>query len=310
MKFDFIKNFKWFIGASGVIILAAIIVTVFAGGLVLGIDFTGGTMITLAMNEEFSLDTLEEVTREQVSSEVRVSYSGSDGAIVYINDRDVDADLKDEVRGKITDAIVAAYPSTVIEYIDSVGPVAGSQLIYNAFMSLALAGVLMLIYIWIRFELLSGVAAVIALLHDVAIMISIVAILRVQINSSFIAAVLTIVGYSINNTIVVFDRIRDNRKVNRTLPFEQVANKSVGETLGRSINTSLTTLITITLVYIFGVASIREFVLPIITGLLAGTYSSIFIVSGLWVRLHNMAAKARKNRAVKSGGKNKKKAKA
>ncbi|MBQ7953406.1 MAG: protein translocase subunit SecF, partial [Clostridia bacterium] len=145
-----------------------------------------------------------------------------------------------------------------------------------------LALVLMLAYITIIFELGSGIAAVISLAHNVLVLLAIYSIFQLNINTTFIAAILTIVGYSINDTIVTFDRIREiNRKVRKT-PFSEIANRGVNKTLTRSINTSVTTLLTIVVLYIVGVTSIKEFALPIIIGIVVGTYSSIFIASPLW----------------------------
>ena len=159
----------------------------------------------------------------------------------------------------------------------------------------------MLIYISFRFEFLSGVAAVIALIHDMGMMICVVCILNIQVNSSFVAAVLTIMGYSINNTIVVFDRIRDNnRRFGSALTRREVVDKSVRETLTRSINTSLTTLLTILCVYILGVTSIREFSLPIIVGLLFGTYSSVLLSGPFWAWCHGLVDRHKENRRLKA----------
>jgi preprotein translocase subunit SecF len=165
--------------------------------------------------------------------------------------------------------------------------VTSGEIITKAFLSVVLAAVLMLVYITIRFELFSGIAAVTALIHDVLIMTAVVCIARVQINSSYIAACLTIVGYSINDTIVLFDRIRENNKQFsiKTMTRADVADISIRQTLSRTINTSVTTLVTILALYVFGVASIREFALPLIVGLISGTYSSIFIASPVWVAL-------------------------
>ena len=150
-----------------------------------------------------------------------------------------------------------------------------------------LAGVLMLIYIAIRFDLNSGLAAVFGLLHDVLMMLAFMVLLRsvVQMNSSYIAAMLTIVGYSINNTIVIFDRIRENVRKLPAAPKEEVVNKSIRECLGRTINTTLTTLMTIVTLYILGVDSIREFALPIIIGIVSGVYSANMINGYVWAFL-------------------------
>jgi len=140
----------------------------------------------------------------------------------------------------------------------------------------------MLLYIAIRFEFWSGIAAVLSLAHNVLILMSIYAIFQLNINTTFIAAILTIVGYTINDTIVTFDRIREITRKVRKVPFTDIVNRGVNETLVRSINASLTTLLTIVILYFVGVQSIKEFALPIIIGILVGTYSSIFIASPLW----------------------------
>ena len=158
------------------------------------------------------------------------------------------------------------------------------ELLTNAILAVSLAIVLMLVYIAFRFEVSSGVAAILALLHDIIIMFSFIVIFHIEIGSTFIAALITILGYSINNTIIIFDRIRENHKsvLNKNMTAADIANRSVKETLLRSINTTVTTLLMIGMVAIIGVPSIRIFALPIIIGLLAGTYSSIFISPSIW----------------------------
>ncbi|MCI8412659.1 MAG: protein translocase subunit SecF [Clostridia bacterium] len=167
---------------------------------------------------------------------------------------------------------------------DIISATVSGELLTNALLAICLSIVLMLVYIAFRFEVSSGVSAIVALLHDIFIMFSFMAIFHIEINSTFIAALITILGYSINNTIIVFDRIRENVKSlyykNSTATF--IANQSIKETLVRSLNTSITTLITIAMVAIIGVPSIRVFALPIIVGLLAGTFSSIFISPSVW----------------------------
>ena len=155
----------------------------------------------------------------------------------------------------------------------------------------------MLLYITVRFEFLSGVSAVAGLLHNILIMIGAYALFKLPVNNSFVAAVLTIVGYSINNTIVIFDRIRENmrgRKKNVTI-FD-VVNRSISETMGRTINSTITTLITIVLIYILGVTTIKEFALPLIIGIIAGAYTSIFIASTFWATWKESAEEAKKVR--------------
>jgi preprotein translocase SecF subunit len=165
------------------------------------------------------------------------------------------------------------------------GPSIGKEIQGKAFLSVIIASLCMLAYITLRFELFFGLAAVAALIHDVLIGVAVYAILNIPINSSFIAAMLTIVGYSINDTIVVFDRIRENIKTTRKSKFEDIIDMSISQTIIRSVNTSVTTLFAITSLYIFGVEAIKDFALPLIIGVVAGTYSSIFIASPIWYLL-------------------------
>jgi len=169
---------------------------------------------------------------------------------------------------------------------DEIGASVSSELTRNSLISLSIAVIAMLIYVAVRFEFKFGVSAIIALLHDILITVAIYAIFNVPVNTPFIVAILTIVGYSINDTIVIFDRIRENiNKMRRSSPAE-VANISVTQTMSRSINTTLTTLFTIIAVNVF-VPSVREFTFPLIIGIACGAYSSIFIASPVWVMLKN-----------------------
>ena len=286
MKFS--KNFKFMILVPAVIILAGIIVGIACGGMNLGIDFTGGTMMTIDMGQDFDSSVVVKAFENQgfAAQDIAVTVSGSGAeaqALVKFPDTN-DGEKENEIRAAVEDEIQASYPDTVVASTERVGAVAGRELVWNAISSVAIACVLMLIYIWFRFELHFGVTAVCALLLDVAVMLSMVTILRLQINSSFIAAVLTIVGYAINDTIVIFDRIRENNKrPGYTMkPKMEIVELSVSSTLSRTINTTITTLLTIVTLYILGVTSIREFALPIIIGLIAGNFTSIFIAPSLW----------------------------
>ena len=284
-NFAFTKFFKFAIALPIAIAVAAVIVLIACGGFNLGIDFTGGTMMTFAMGQDFDLnDVRAQVEAQGITDAVyATSGSGEDAqAIVRMHDLD-DPDRETEIRTAVEEGLQAIYPNAAFLNIDRVGAVAGRELVQNAALSVGITCLLMLCYIWLRFEIHFGVTAVIALVIDVAVMLSMVAILRLQINSSFIAAVLTIVGYAINDTIVIFDRIRENRKkYRREKNAKEIADLSVRETLARTINTTVTTLLTIVTLYILGVDSIREFALPIIVGLIAGNFTSIFIAPSLW----------------------------
>ena len=164
-----------------------------------------------------------------------------------------------------------------------IGPSIGKEIQSKAVVSVIIASIFMLIYISFRFKFTFGISAIIALVHDVLIVIAIYAIFRVPVNSPFVAAILTVVGYSINDTIVVFDRIRENAKLHPKMDKMTLADVSIRQTVTRSINTSVTTLLSILMLYILGVDSIKEFTFPLLVGILSGTYSSIFIASPLWV---------------------------
>ncbi|MBD5131733.1 MAG: protein translocase subunit SecF [Clostridiales bacterium] len=176
---------------------------------------------------------------------------------------------------------------------DLVGATVSTELIFNAVLAVALALIFMLCYIGLRFQLSSGLACILALFHDIIVMFSFMAICHVEINSTFIAALITILGYSINNSIIIFDRVRENMRsiYAKNMSAEAIANKSIRDTLIRSINTTITTLIMILMVAIIGVSDIRIFAFPIIVGLLAGTFSSIFIAPSLWALFQRVGKK-------------------
>ena len=294
---------------SCAVIVIAIIVGIFAGGLNLGIDFTGGSILTVDLGENFDTNVVNSALQANGidPATAQVLRSGDTQAVIRIQELPEGTDDA-AVREGIVNSLKETYANADSGQIEHVGGATTGDIIRNAFLSVIIAAGLMLIYIWIRFELFSGIAAVIALVHDVLIMTAFVCITRMQINSSYIAACLTIVGYSINDTIVVFDRIRENNKKygSSTRTRAQVVDLSINETLPRTINTSLTTLITILAVYLFGVQSIKEFSLPIIIGLISGTYSSIFIASPIWTwllesrdRRHSLKAAASKKSAKK-----------
>ncbi len=284
----FTSKLKITAGISIAIIVIGVICAAVMGGLNLGIDFTGGSLMTIDIKAEYDTNVIKDALAKNGVAESPVVKAGDGYTQAQIRIRDVG---DDETTTTLTDTIMAdvrqTYPDAEMVSVDRVGGVTSSELVRNALLAVVVACVLMLVYIWIRFELYSGIAAVITLAQDVLVMIAFVCIFRIQINSGFIAACLTIVGYSINNTIVIFDRIRDNKKQLglKKLTKDQLANISIKETLTRTVNTSVTTLIMIVCLYIFGVDSIKEFSLPIIVGLLAGTYSSIFLSAPIWAKL-------------------------
>lgn len=261
---------------------------------------------------EFNLEASSyQKTTIDINADRGLGFVISDGGAVIVKFQNGDGDVE-EINNKIRLALMEEFgyislpentdimsldDSTVQSYIDGTnysalianGGVttasASNELMMRSFLALLVAIVLILIYVAIRFELTSGLAAILALFHDIIITSSIMLICRVQINSAFIAALITILGYSINNTIIIFDRIRENVKMSKNLGkinnFE-VADRSVRQTLTRSILTTLTTFIMIFFVTVIGVSDIQEFAFPIMIGILSGFYSSIFLTPGLW----------------------------
>lgn len=294
MKFEMKNHLKPCATVSAVIIVIALVMSMMGMGMNLGIDFTGGTLMTYNMGAEFSVDEVKAALADCGVAEAQIAKTGEDNTQVQI--RIADVENTDDLRDALVENLSASYPA--IEYVDitRVGAVVGGELINNAIKSLTLAAVLMLVYIAFRFDLYSGLAAIIGLVHDVAIMMSFVVILRsfIRVETTFIAALLTIVGYSINNTIIIFDRIRENshKPGVRQLPREQIVNLSVTESLPRTINTTITTLLTVVTLYILGVDSIKQFALPLIIGMVAGVYSANMINGYVWALLMDMRKKA------------------
>lgn len=330
LKLKIVEKFKFFAPISLAIILVGIILMIIPG-MNVGIDFAGGAKVDI--NFGAYLETHSEIKSglvEKVNSTIEAEgfeigstrWSGDDGTTMEVG-------LKYSLNGKtikdkaeqeefinnvktLKEKLVTAvneYNSALDFTVDKISDTAVSgetsqKILVNAIIATIVAVVIMLIYIGFRFTLASGLAAVIALTHDVLIMIALTTIFQVQVNTTFIAAIITIVGYSINATIVIFDRVREVSKLesSKELSDVEIANKSIVDTLGRSILTTVTTLIVIVVLAIvcavMGVSTMGEFALPIIFGLIAGTYSSVFLSASMWVYLRRLGAKI-KNRAKK-----------
>ncbi len=228
----------------------------------------------------------EELDNDAENPETRV--------IVVLNDQ------SSAVRSVLEAEMSSRYPNFTYVSIEHAGAVSSADLVRNALLSLAIALALMLVYIGFRFDLYSGVAALFGLVHDVLMMLAFMTFFRslYQVSSSFIAAILTIVGYSINNTIIIFDRIRETKKrVGMSVPNREIVETSVRASLSRTINTTLTTLFTLVALYVLGVASIREFTFPLIVGMLAGSYSSNLLNGPVWASLMDKAEARKKQKA-------------
>lgn len=265
------------------LIIAVGFVFLISSGLNLGIDFTGGTILHINLNNEIPVNEVREITNE-IDENADVIHAGEGNKEVIIK---TSVSLDNEQRKELFNKFKEKYNLSNDDLLlsDYFKPAIGKEIQRKAYISILIATIGMLIYITYRFEFRFGIAAVIALIHDVLITLSVFTIFKIPVTSSFVAAILTIVGYSINDTIVVFDRIRENLKKMKKESYEDIINKSISQTIIRSINTSFTTLLAITSLYIFGVEAIKDFAFPLIVGVLAGTYSSIFIASPAWFML-------------------------
>lgn len=296
-----VKNFKWFSCLLIGLVLICVVVCVTSGGFNLGIDFTGGSLITVEIGEDFDSEAIRTsaLAVDGISGDVSVVKSGDSKtqAIIRLQNTGDESATSALVDSMILN-IQSTYKNATLGSIDSVGGIASGDLVRSAIFAVLIASVLMLMYIWFRFDLFSGIGALVSLVHDVIIMIAVMGIFQVQLDSTFIAACLTIVGYSINDTVIVFDRIRENQKILNPRQFTraQIVDISVKETLNRTINTSLTTLIMIVCLYIFGVQSIKVFTFPLMIGVLVGTFSSIFIASPVWILCAEKFGKDKKKR--------------
>ena len=287
MKIDFVKNKK-----ISFIIVAVVFVVGMASFIIRGfnidIDFVGGTEIIIDIGSDFNEDdvraVVENVTSDNIVSSIRKS--GNSGDEVVIQTKEIDS----EMRSKVVEVVCEKYslnPETALLSVDNVGASVGSKLLRDAILASVLAVVLMLVYISFRFALLSGVAAVVCLCHDVFVMMTVYSLFDIPMGTTVIAAILTILGYSINATIIVFDRVRTNKRSIGEKTFDDVVNLSVNQTLKRSLYTTITTLFTIGMVYLLGVDSIKQFAFPLIVGICAGLFSSVFLAGPVWAMLQN-----------------------
>lgn len=314
-KFEITKKWmQWLIAPIAIIIVALVVFLAIGGtsgswaeGLNLGIDFQGGTILKVQI---YNIDTegldanynkhVSEITRVIESNGVKVSYVQLEGASVetesYITFRYANADKDDdaiaarnnEIRAAIAEHYEVEDADSFIKY-ESVGSTARNDLVTKSILAIVISAVLILIYILIRFRASYAVAVIIGLMHDVLVMFALTIICRIQINSSFIAAAITIIGYSVNNTIVIFDRSREIIKTEfkgiRNLNYFDIGDRAIRETFRRTLYSTFTTLITIVVLAIMSGATLREFSLPIIFGLIAAFYSSILLSTSIWSRL-------------------------
>ena len=294
-RFDFIGKRKiWFI-ISLVVIIAGVAGYFIQGGFNFGIDFLGGSLIEVEFDQDTSVAQIRDILEDTGYGSSIIQQTDTNKYIIRIKAEEIGKSLELDEKARILDALddkIGIDPVLLQER--TVNPGFGSILIRNALIAIAISLAGILIYVWIRFEFRFGATAIVALIHDVLVTLGVYAILNREINTSTIAALLTIIGYSLNDTIVVFDRIRENTPQAKSLGYSGVVNQSVNMTLSRSINTSLTTLFPIVLLLILGTTALKEFALALTIGIISGTYSSIFFASPILVAWNNRFPKFKK----------------
>lgn len=291
---SFTKNRVKFLIIPIVIILAGIIAFVVRGGFNYDIEFMGGIRMQVDMQTGFNNEEVAKVIEDATGIKATVQTSGATGTQAIIKTPPVEEEMKNDIYSAVKEhySLTAEEPMSV----SSASASFGQEIQRKALIYTIIAILCILAYIAIRFEWRSAIMAVIGLCINVLVMLAVYAVTYIPINTTFIAAMLTVVGYSINNTIVIFDRIRENMRLNsgkKGSSISDTVDKSIKETIGRTINSTITTLITIVLLYFIGVSAIKEFALPLIIGILAGAYTSIFIASPFWATWKESEKKAK-----------------
>lgn len=301
--FDFMKQRTKFFILSGLITVLGILVLLFSG-MNLGVDFTSGTRIDVKASHEINIKEFQSTIDALGFKTEQPVLSGTNNTIASVRIR---KQLDQNGIAKVKDAVQKKFGVTADNVnVNTVSPQIGRELAKNAFWAVLISSLCIIIYVWIRFEFLQGLAAIVALLHDAFIIISVFSLLHIEVNIDFIAAVLTIVGYSINDTIVTFDRIRENlklskKKIRTFADITEIVNRSIQQTFVRSVSTVFTVLIATIALLIFGGPSIRTFTIALLIGLISGAYSSIFIASPLWAIWKSKWNEKQKNKPTTSG---------
>lgn len=282
-NFDIISNKMKFLLLPLLVIVAGIVMYFVNGGFNFDIEFMGGVRMQVDMEKDFNNEEVSAFLEEKLGISPVIVQAGS-GTTATIKTQPIDDEQKNLIFSSLKEqyGLTAEAPMSV----NSASASFGSEVQGKAFIYTLIAIICILLYIALRFEWRSAIMAVLSLALNILVMMAIYAITYTPLNTTFIAAMLTIIGYSINNTIVVFDRIRENMKGFKARKngerVSSIVNRSIWESMGRTLNTTITTLITIVLLYFIGVPSIKEFAFPLIIGVLAGAYSSIFIASPFW----------------------------
>ena len=279
----FNKFYKSFNILSGILVIASLVFLVFKG-LNFGVDFKGGTLIELRTDKSSAnITKIRDSFNQMNLGDVSVKNFGNetDFVVKFEKQNSNDPQFIEEIKTKLSNSI----GSVDFRRVENVGPKVSAELLRSGVIAIALSLAAMLLYIWIRFEWQFSLGAILALFHDVIITLGVFSVFSLEINLSIVAAVLTIVGYSMNDTVVIFDRVRENLRKYADIKIFELTNISINETLSRTIITSVTTLLALLSIFIFGGEILKGFSLAMILGVIFGTYSSIYIANPVLVSL-------------------------
>mgnify|MGYP005993548767 FL=1 len=280
-------NFNKFYKLFNLISLSLVLVSIlllFFKGLNFGVDFKGGTLIELRTNDKnITVNSLRQSFNKMNLGDFNVKKFGKENDfLVKVEKKDTSANAIENIKKELTSSLGSAFN---FRRVENVGPKVSAELLKSGVIAIVLSLTAMLLYIWIRFEWQFSLGAILALFHDVVITLGFFSLLNLEINLSIVAAVLTIVGYSMNDTVVIYDRVRDNLRKFSDIKIYELTNISINETLSRTIITSVTTLLALVSIYLFGGEILKGFSLAMIMGVLFGTYSSIYIANPILVKL-------------------------
>jgi preprotein translocase subunit SecF len=280
---NFNKFYKSFNIISIVLVIFSILLLFFKG-LNFGVDFKGGTLIELrASDNKINVTSLRDTFINMNLGDVNIKKFGNEkDFLIKIEKKDTSANAIEIIKKDLTKAIGSSF---TFRRVENVGPKVSSELLKSGIIAIALSLAAMLFYIWIRFEWQFSLGAILALFHDVVITMGLFSLFNLEINLSIVAAVLTIVGYSMNDTVVIYDRVRENLRKFSDIKIYELTNISINETLSRTIITSVTTLLALISIYLFGGEILKGFSLAMIMGVVFGTYSSIYIANPILVKL-------------------------
>ena len=280
---NFNKFYKLFNLISLSLVIASILLLFFKG-LNFGVDFKGGTLIELRSNDEnINVTSLRDSFSKMNLGDFNVKKFGNENDfLIKIEKKDTSPSVIEVIKKDLTSSIGGSFN---FRRVENVGPKVSAELLKSGVIAIALSLAAMLFYIWIRFEWQFSLGAILALFHDVVITLGLFSLFNLEINLSIVAAVLTIVGYSMNDTVVIYDRVRENLRKFSDIKIYELTNISINETLSRTIITSITTLLALVSIYLFGGEILKGFSLAMIMGVVFGTYSSIYIANPILVKL-------------------------